>query len=66
MEYFEKGEIVYLINNHGEDFKVKILIDRFYDEVFKTWYYLVEPLEFKSFSRIVPCTQCYKNKGEEK
>lgn len=30
MKYFKKGEIVYLINTCGEDFKVKIL-DRFYD-----------------------------------
>ena len=64
MEYFKKGEIVYLINNHGEDFKVKIILDRFYDDVFKTWCYLVEPLEFESFSRVVPCSQCYKKEED--
>lgn len=65
MEYFKKGEIVYLINTCGEDFKVKIL-DRFYDHWTRRWYYVVTPVEFESFNREVPCIQCYKNKGEEK
>jgi hypothetical protein len=59
MEYFKKGEIVYLINTCGEDFKVKIL-DRFYDHWTRRWYYVVAPVEFESFNREVACIQCYK------
>lgn len=64
MEYFEKGEIVYLINAvDEEDFKVKIL-DRFYDHWTRRWYYVVAPVEFESFNREVLCTQCYKKEED--
>lgn len=59
MKYFKKGEIVYLINTCGEDFKVEIL-DRFYDHWTRRWYYVVAPVEFESFNREVACIQCYK------
>ena len=59
MEYFEKGEIVYLRNTNGEDFKVEIL-DRFYDIGLEMIFYVVEPVEFKSFIREVPYHRCYK------
>lgn len=58
MEYFEKGEIVYLINPDGEDFKVETL-DRFYDFDTEMIFYLVEPVEFKGFLE-APYHRCYK------
>lgn len=58
MKYFEKGEIVYLINTDGEDFKVEIL-DRFYDFDAEMIFYLVESVESKGFFE-VPYHRCYK------
>lgn len=62
MKYFEKGEIVYLINIDGEDFKVEIL-DRFYDFDAEMIFYLVEPVEFKGFFE-VPYHRCYKKEED--
>ena len=63
MEYFEKGEIVYLRNNDGEDFKVEIL-DRFYDIGFKMMFYLVEPVESKGIIKEAPYHRCYKKEED--
>lgn len=59
-KYFKKGEQVKLINNHGEDFNVRIL--NFFCDYYGDgkMYYTVEPLDFKGFTREVPCEQCFK------
>ena len=59
-KYFENGEQVKLVNNHGEDFDVKILnrVCDYYGDV--KMYYVVEPVGFQGFTREVPCEQCYK------
>lgn len=63
MEFFKKGEIVYLRNNNGEDFKVEIL-DRFYDIGLEMIFYVVEPVEFKGFIREAPYHRCYKKEED--
>lgn len=59
-KYFENGEQVKLVNNHGEDFDVKILnrVCDYYGD--GQMYYVVEPVGFQGFTREVPCEQCYK------
>lgn len=63
MKYFEKGEIVYLINTDREDFKVEIL-NRFYDFDAEMIFYLVEPVEFKGLFIEAPYHRCYKKEED--
>ena len=50
-KYFENGEQVKLVNNHGEDFDVKILnrVCDYYGD--GKMYYVVEPVGFQGYKR---------------
>lgn len=59
---FSRGDIVYCINQRGDDFKVRVL------DVVQvengSYFYEIEPLEFKIFTREVPQDQLYYYKAD--
>ena len=62
-KYFENGEQVKVVNNHGEEFDVRIInmfCDYYCNGGDGKMYYVVEPVGFQGFTRAVPCEQCYK------